>query len=161
MARSVILGNSRLTVGLNERGLVHDFYYPYVGLENLTTARSTHHRIGVWVDGVFSWTDEGDWVIEVDFSDQALISQVTMRSEKLGVEIISSDFVDYEFDAFCRIINVKNVKDHIQNVRLFMHQVFELSAHGRGDTALRSSDRRGGVLRAHRLNTEGYLGLTG
>ena len=136
MARSVILGNSRLTVGLNERGLVHDFYYPYVGLENLTTARSTHHRIGVWVDGVFSWTDEGDWVIEVDFSDQALISQVTMRSEKLGVEIISSDFVDYEFDAFCRIINVKNVKDHIQNVRLFMHQVFELSAHGRGDTAL-------------------------
>ena len=36
-------------VGLNENGLVHDFYYPYVGLENLTTARSMQHKIGVWV----------------------------------------------------------------------------------------------------------------
>jgi hypothetical protein len=45
----------RLQSGLNEKGLVHDFYYPYVGLENLTTARMQPHHIGVWVDGDFSW----------------------------------------------------------------------------------------------------------
>lgn len=136
MARSVILGNGRLTVGLNEKGLVHDFYYPYVGLENLTTARSTHHRIGVWVDDSFSWVDEQEWQSSVDFSDQALVAQVTLKNEKLGVEITTNDFVDYEYDAFCRILRVKNTSEHIKNIRIFMHQVFELSSNGRGDTAL-------------------------
>lgn len=141
MARSVILGNGRLTVGLNEHGLVHDFYYPYVGLENLTTARSTHHRIGVWVDGTFSWTDSNDWQISVDFSDQALVSQVKMQSSSLGIELITNDFVDYELDAFCRIITIKNSTEQIKNVRLFLHQVFELSSNGRGDTALYVPDK--------------------
>ena len=44
-----VLSNGQIFVGLDENGLVHDFYYPYVGLENLTTARSTQHKIGVWV----------------------------------------------------------------------------------------------------------------
>jgi GH15 family glucan-1,4-alpha-glucosidase len=62
MARPVVLSNGQLFVGLDENALVHDFYYPYVGLENLTNARSLQHKIGVWVDGVFSWTDDGTWV---------------------------------------------------------------------------------------------------
>lgn len=136
MGRAVILGNGRLTVGLNEKGLVHDFYYPYVGLENLTTARSTHHRLGVWVNGEFSWTDDDHWQISVDFSDQALVATTTMTSDRLNVEIQTTDFVDYEFDAFCRIVSVKNLSETTKEIRLFMHQVFELSAHGRGDTAL-------------------------
>ncbi|MBP7767169.1 hypothetical protein KA068_01460, partial [Candidatus Saccharibacteria bacterium] len=61
MARLAVLSNGSLSVGLNEHGLVHDFYYPYVGLDNLTTARSVHHKIGVWVDGRFSWVDDGSW----------------------------------------------------------------------------------------------------
>ena len=40
MGRPVVLSNGQLFVGLDENGLVHDFYYPYVGLENLTNARS-------------------------------------------------------------------------------------------------------------------------
>jgi GH15 family glucan-1,4-alpha-glucosidase len=33
VARPVMLGNGSLTVGLDENGLVHDFYYPYVNRE--------------------------------------------------------------------------------------------------------------------------------
>jgi GH15 family glucan-1,4-alpha-glucosidase len=140
MARSVILGNGRLTVGLNEKGLVHDFYYPYVGLENLTTARSIHHRIGVWVNGEFSWTDADEWSIQADFSSEALISVIVMTNKRLGIRLATQDFVDYEYDAFCRMISVKNISGAHQEVRLFMHQVFEISRGGRADTALYEPD---------------------
>ncbi len=136
MGRPVVLGNGALTVGLNEHGLVNDFYYPYVGLDNLTTARSAHHMIGVWVDGTFSWVDDGSWQIIVDFEDDALISHVAMENAKLGIKLVLNDFVDSEFNAFCRSIIVTNHHDQNREIRLFMHQVFQISRAGRADTAL-------------------------
>ncbi len=136
MGRSVILGNGRLTVGLNERGMVHDFYYPYVGLDNLTTARSVHHKIGIWVDGNFSWADDEGWVSEVTLAPDALVSEVTLTHAGLQIMLKLIDFVDYEVDAFCRIITVHNDGEEHRSVRLFMHQVFEISRAGRADTAL-------------------------
>jgi GH15 family glucan-1,4-alpha-glucosidase len=136
MARSVILGNSGLTVGLDESGLVHDFYYPYVGLENLTTARSKAHHIGVWVDGDFSWIHESDWQKDITFNDDALVSNITMTHEKLQIGLHFEDFVDCHQDIFARKVRVRNLKGHTRHVRLFFHQVFQISAHGRADTAL-------------------------
>ncbi len=136
MGRPVMLGNGSLTVGLNEQGLVHDFYYPYVGLDNLTTARSVHHKLGVWVDGLFSWVDDGSWNIKVDFEVDALVSNIRMNSQKLGVELLFRDFVDHEFNSFCRMITVTNIADVDRDIRLFMHQVFQISRGGRADTAL-------------------------
>ena len=77
-----MLGNGSLTVGINEQGLVHDFYYPYVGLDNLNTSRSMHHMIGVWIDGDFTWVDDGSWETTVDFESEALVSVVKMDSTK-------------------------------------------------------------------------------
>ena len=136
MGRPVFLGNGSLTVGLNEAGLVHDFYYPYVGLDNLTTARSMDHKIGVWVDDQFSWVDEYDWGVHVDFEKDALVSDVALTNNKLQVSLNLSDFVDNEFNAFFRQITVKNLADHERTIRVFMHQVFQISRAGRGDTAL-------------------------
>lgn len=136
MGRPVMLGNGSLTVGLNEQGLVHDFYFPYVGLENLTTARSVHHKIGVWIDGAFSWVDDGSWNISVDFEADALVSTVTMQSDALAVTLNFQDFVDSEINAFCRLITVANASDDAREIRVFMHQVFQISSGGRADTAL-------------------------
>lgn len=136
MGRPVILGNGSLTVGLNEQGLVHDFYFPFVGLENLTTARSLHHKIGVWVDGVFSWVDDGSWSTIVNFEDEALVSDVSMRSDKLSLELHFEDCVVSDENTFVRAVTVKNHTDHAREVRVFMHQVFEISRSGRADTAL-------------------------
>ncbi|MBC7581517.1 glycoside hydrolase family 15 protein [Aeromicrobium sp.] len=140
MGRPVILGNGSLTIGLNEIGLVHDFYYPYVGLENLTTARSMNHRIGVWVDGNFSWVDDGNWSTSVDFESDALITIIELKNEQLGVCLSLTDFVDSEHNAFCRQITVHNLHDDARSIRLFMHQVFEISRAGRADTALFEPD---------------------
>lgn len=136
MGRPVILGNGSLTVGLEESGLVHDFYYPYVGLDNLTTARSLPHKIGVWVDGVFSWVDASEWKTSVDFEPDVLVSRVVMLNESLQLELTLRDFVDHEFNAFCRQVTVRNMTDQERQVRIFFHQVFQISRAGRGDTAL-------------------------
>lgn len=136
MGRPVMLGNGSLTVGLNEDGLVHDFYYPYVGLDNLTTARSLPHKIGVWVDGNFSWVDDATWETKVDFSSDALVTNITMEHSQLQLRLELTDFVDHEFNAFCRQVTVHNLKNTDRSVRLFFHQVFEISRAGRGDTAL-------------------------
>ncbi|HEX3568374.1 MAG TPA: glycoside hydrolase family 15 protein [Candidatus Saccharimonadales bacterium] len=136
MGRPVMLGNGSLTVGLNEQGMVHDFYYPYVGLDNLTNARSMHHKVGVWVDGQFSWVDDGSWNISVSFESDAMVSIIRMQSDRFQVELLFNDFVDSDFNAFCRRITVNNLSDQYKNVRIFMHQVFQISRAGRADTAL-------------------------
>jgi len=132
-----MLGNGQLTVGLNEQGLVHDFYYPYVGLDNLTTARSVHHKIGVWIDGTFSWVgDDEGWDSHADFETDALVSDITWTHRKLQLTLRAHDFVDPRVNAFCRQIEVINNADHHREIRVFMHQVFQISRAGRADTAL-------------------------
>jgi GH15 family glucan-1,4-alpha-glucosidase len=136
MGRPVVLSNGQLFVGLDENGLVHDFYYPYVGLDNLTNARSSQHKIGVWVDGVFKWTNDGSWHIDIDFDADALVSNVVMKSDDLQLTLQLSDFVDTEYNALIRCMQVTNDADHKREIRLFMHQVFEISRAGRADTAM-------------------------
>ena len=136
MSRPVILSNGQLAVGLNEHGLVHDFYYPYVGLDNLTTARSMNHKIGVWVDGTFSWVDDSSWQIDTSFDNDALVSDITMTNDKLSISIKLADFVDSSVNAFIRQAVVKNLSDTKREIRLFFHQVFQISNEGSSDTAL-------------------------
>lgn len=136
MGRPVVLSNGQLFVGLDESGLVHDFYYPYVGLDNLTNARSSQHKIGIWVDGQFSWTDDGSWDISVDLDQDAMISNIQMKSSALGITIEGQDFVDIEYNALVRCFKITNEHDIERDIRLFMHQVFQISRAGRADTAL-------------------------
>ena len=47
MAKTVILSNGNLNIGLNEFGLVSDFYFPDNGYENHTLGRDLFHHVGV------------------------------------------------------------------------------------------------------------------
>ena len=136
MGRPVVLSNGQMFVGLDENGLVHDFYYPYVGLENLTTARSTHHKIGVWVDGQFKWTDDGSWEVSMDFEIDALISSIKLHSNDLAITLELQDYIDKDYNALVRHITITNNAEQERDIRLFMHQVFQISREGRADTAL-------------------------
>lgn len=142
MSRSVILSNGQLAVGLNDYGLVHDFYYPYVGLDNLTTARSMHHKLGIWVDDTFSWVDDGSWKIDPNFESDALISHIRMTNKKLSLSLLLTDFVDSEKNAFIRKVTVKNLAKSDREVRIFFHQVFQISNEGTSDTALYEPDEQ-------------------
>jgi GH15 family glucan-1,4-alpha-glucosidase len=136
MGRPVVLSNGQLFVGLDENGLVHDFYYPYVGLENLTNARSTAHKIGVWVDGLFKWTDDGSWDVDVDFQANAMVSKIKLHSNELALTLNLEDYVDSETNSLIRHIEIVNERDEEREVRIFNHQVFQISRAGRADTAI-------------------------
>ena len=137
MARAAILGNGNLTVGLDESGLVHDFYFPHVGQDNLTTARSMHHKIGVWVNGNFSWTDDSNkWSCRTELSECSLKANSVFSSIDGQVSIHTIDFVDHKYNFFGRKFYVKNNSDQDLEVRLFLHQVFQISSYSRSDTAL-------------------------
>ncbi len=136
MGRPVVLSNGQLFVGLDESGLVHDFYYPYVGLDNLNNARSSDHKIGVWVDSMFRWVNDGSWTIDVRFEADALVSNITMHSDELQIRLHFTDFVDHHDTALIRRVEVVNEADHARDIRLFMHQVFQISRAGRADTAM-------------------------
>lgn len=127
MARPIVLSNGELHVGLNNYGLVHDFYYPYVGLANHSAGKSTRHRVGVWIDGQISWLDTpGEWQFTFRYPHGALIGHTIAKNESLQVLLEIDDFVDSQMSAFMRNVHVVNLSSQAREIRLFMHQAFAI-----------------------------------
>jgi len=126
MARPIVLSNGELHVGINKYGLVHDFYYPYVGYENHAAGKSLRHRVGVWIDGKISWLDDNEagWTFRYHYLSQALIGHTVAKNDHLGILVEFDDVVDAHLSAFIRNIHVVNLWDTPREVRLFMHQAF-------------------------------------
>lgn len=125
MARPIVLGNGELHVGLNKYGLVHDFYYPYVGYENHAAGAKLRHKVGVWVDGIISWLDdENVWTFKFGYPHTSLIGHTLAKNESLGIIIEFDDCVDAEISVFMRNIHVVNLNDQPREIRLFMYQAF-------------------------------------
>jgi GH15 family glucan-1,4-alpha-glucosidase len=125
VARPIVLGNGELHVGLNKYGLVHDFYYPYVGLENHSAGAKLRHKVGIWVEGALSWLDdEGQWTFTFGYPHTSLIGHTLAKNESLGIILEFDDCVDSEISAFMRNIHVVNLRDSAREVKLFMYQPF-------------------------------------
>jgi GH15 family glucan-1,4-alpha-glucosidase len=136
MARPIVLSNGELHVGINKYGLVHDFYFPYVGLENHAAGKSLRHRVGVWIDGQLSWLDDPGWEFTFRFPHRALIGHTIAKNEAMGVLLECDDVVDSAVSAFMRNIHVVNLRDYPREIRLFMHQAFVIGdARSNTDTA--------------------------
>lgn len=137
MARPIVLSNGELHVGINRFGLVHDFYFPYVGLENHAAGQHLRHRVGVWIDGEISWLDgDTDWQFRFRYPHQALIGHTIAKNERLGVLLEFDDVVDSAMSAFMRNIHVVNLWDRPREIRLFTHQAFAIGdARSNTDTA--------------------------
>ena len=126
MARPLVLSNGELHVGINTFGLVHDFYFPYVGLENHSAGHSLRHLVGVWIDGSISWLNNGDWAFTFRYPHAALIGHTLAKNEKIGIILEFDDFVDTGLSAFMRNIHIVNLWNKSRDVRLFMHQAFAI-----------------------------------
>lgn len=135
MARPIILSNGELHVGINNFGLVHDFYYPYVGGENHAEAHNLRHHIGVWADGQFAWLGDPAWELKFSYIPETLIGIVTATHTGLGLMLEFTNGVDAGQAAFIRNIHVINLTARSRDVRLFMHQNFIISNSYASDTA--------------------------
>lgn len=126
MARPIVLSNGELHVGINRFGMVHDLYFPYVGLENHAAGNSPRHKIGVWIDGHLSWLDDGNWTIDFSYPHRALIGHTTARNDNLGILLEFEDVVDTQMSALIRNIHVVNLRSEDREIRLFMHQALAI-----------------------------------
>lgn len=125
MHRPIVLSNGELNVGLNNFGMVHDFYYPYVGFENHSSGSDPRHRIGIWINGELSWLDSpGDWKFTFRYPHSALIGHTIAKNERMGIILEFDDFVDAYECAFVRNIHIVNLQNQAREVRLFTHQAF-------------------------------------
>lgn len=158
MARPTVLSNGRLLVGLNESGLVQDFYYPYVGQSNMTNARHSEHKIGVSIDGEFSWvTDEG-WESSYFYEENALVGHNFYKNDSLMISIDSISFTDIYDDIYCRQFKVTNLSKDSRNIKIYFHQMFQISANGRADTAMYVPANHP-YIHVYRGNTSFIIGL--
>lgn len=125
MTRHVILGNGNMLVCTDKNALIRDFYYPYVGQENHVSGNV--HRIGVWVDGAFSWLTQEDWEINIRYKKDSLVSDVKAINHKLGVELSMVEAVHFEKNVYLRNLKVKNNFDSKREIRVFFSQHFHIS----------------------------------
>lgn len=134
MSRSIVLSNGELCVALDDHGLVRDIYYPHVGLEDHVRGHYIH-RIGVWVEGAFSWLGGEGWRIVISCEEDALASVITAYHERLGIELRFTDIVYNERAVFLRRVTVKNLSDRRREIKLYFGHQFEIyKSHG-SDTA--------------------------
>ena len=136
MARAVTLGNGSLLVGIDNQGLVRDLYYPYVGHSNHVSGASGNfcHRIGIYVDGQFSWLNHDNWEINIGSNVETSVGSMTAVNHHLGVMLSSLDAVHNEHNVFIRSVKVKNLRGRDRLIKIFFSQQFRISESRRGDT---------------------------
>lgn len=133
MAKRLTFSNGQLQVNLGPHGLVEGLYFPYIGLEDHVPGLT--HRIGVWVDGRISWLNGDDWTHRARLSHAGPVGHTVMVNDSLGVLLEFEDFVQAESSAFIRNIHIVNIKPYQRQVRLFLHQAFDIGSNLLPDTA--------------------------
>lgn len=133
MSKSLILANGNIMVGLDERGLVSDFFFPYVGVEN--HVRGEAHKIGIWQRGKLSWLSDSVWETTIDLHQDTFVGTMRCYNKETHLELLFTDVVYNEKNIFIRKIDVINHTEHKEEIKLFFHQVFSLYSTAQEDTA--------------------------
>lgn len=133
MAKTLVLGNGSVLVGLDNFGQVRDFYYDYVGLENHMTEESVC-KIGTYLDGKISWLDDGNWDITIDYRADTLASKIHAVNNSLQVELDFLDVVYNEKPIFLRKITVHNKDVKKREIKLVVNHQFRMYGTPKKDT---------------------------
>ena len=133
MPRDIPVGNGSLLVTFDELYRIRDIYFPHVGKENHSEGHP--FRFGVWINGAFSWISDDSWKRELRYETETLVTSVSLKNEKLGLDMTANDAVDVHSNVFLRRLVVRNLAAEPREVRLFFHHDFYISETEVGDTA--------------------------
>src|SRR5438093_451836 len=133
MPRPLVLGNGRLHIAIDRELNIRDLYWPYVGLHNHLSGNRV--RIGIWIDGAFSWLSDRDWTRSLGYKANSLTTEVTLERPGLGVSITLNDCVHHSEDILLRRVSVRNRWGHDRQVRLFFAHDFHIAETDIADTA--------------------------
>ena len=133
MPRHLVAGNGKMLINLDRHGFIQDLYYPYVG--QLNHVGGYPCRVGLWVEGQFTWLNEAGWNIELQYEPDSLVTRVTATHPVLGITLTINDGVHQRESIFLRRFIVFNHFAHDREVRLFFHQDLVINETEVGDTA--------------------------
>ena len=149
MPRDLPVGNGQMLVAFDDLYRVRDLYWPNVGMPNHTCGHL--QRFGAWVDGQFAWIESPGWERELRYVEDSLVTHVRLRHERLGIELICRDAVDYWSPVYFRSVRVTDLALRARDVRLFFHQDLSIGESAIGDTV--NYDPQTGGLVHYKDNT--------
>ena len=132
MPRNIPIGNGEMLVAFDDLYRIRDLYWPHVGQPNHTCGHL--QRFGVWVDGHFAWVDSSGWTREMAYKRDSLVTEVRLRHERLGLEVVCHDAVDYFSPVFFRRVTVCDLLGRARDVRVFFHADLSVGESPVGDT---------------------------
>lgn len=153
MARDIPVGNGDLLINFDELYRVRDLYYPCVGRYNHTGGHV--QRFGIWADGVFAWIDDPSWTRELHYRPDTLVTDVRLVNEKLGLEVVCTDAVDFHEPVYLRRMRVRDRRGAAggvggagaaRDVRVFYHIDLSIKESPVGDTCDYDPETAGLVL---------------
>lgn len=144
MPRSTVVGNGNLLVTLDDKLMVRDIYFPYVGLED-HTAYGHFHKIGIFTDNQINWLHSKKFKTKVEYIKDSLTTHNKTTNSEIGISLTFNDFVYPSRNIFIRKIMVHNEEERDRHVKLYFNQDFNLYGAKLKDTALYDPDT-GGVL---------------
>src|SRR5438105_178329 len=132
MPRDIPVGNGHLLVNFDDRYQLRDIYFPHVGKENQSAGHP--FRLGVWLDGNFSWLTDG-WTIDQRYVQDTLATDVTLTNASERITIACTDVVDFHEHALIRRFTITNDGAAERAAKIFFHHDFHIHEQEVGDTA--------------------------
>ncbi len=139
MPRDLPIGNGSLLIAFDSQYRLADFYFPHVGMENHAAAR---FRFGVWADGALHWIEQRQWKKSLGYLRDTLVTDVVCENEAIGLRLNCYDAVDADANVYVRKIVVRNTRDEMRLVKLFLHHDLNLYGNAIGDTAMFDPESR-------------------
>lgn len=141
MPRSIVTGNGNLLVCLNQKNLLEDLYFPYVGMEN-QIAYEHWHRLGVYIDQRFSWLNDEMWEHKINYLPETLVTDSMAKNQQFLLTLLFNDFVYPTENFFMRKIRIKNDANYDRELQLFFNQDLHLYGEKLEDTAFYEPEHR-------------------
>jgi GH15 family glucan-1,4-alpha-glucosidase len=138
--RSLVIGNGNVLVGFDANYSVRDLYFPRVGDANQTMGNVC--RTGFFVDGRFAWLDEPAWERQLGYSEDSLVSDVTLKHDRLGITVKFADYVDLARNWFIRNVEVTSAAGFATG-RVFFHYDWYIEGSDIGNTVAYDPRHRG------------------
>ncbi|MBS1722135.1 MAG: glycoside hydrolase family 15 protein [Armatimonadetes bacterium] len=132
MPRPLVYGNGRLLIAFDRRHRARDLFWPNIGYPNHLLGHMM--RVGVWVDGQFSWCDGEDWEIDQRYAGDSLVGESVWRSWKQGLEIHVKEAVDPARPVFVRRFETTDLRGANRTVEFFFTQNLVLGQSDVGNT---------------------------
>ncbi|MDQ1911708.1 glycoside hydrolase family 15 protein [Paenibacillus sp. GD4] len=133
MPRPLAIGNGKFLINLDRHTFMRDLYYPYVG--QLNHVGGYQCRVGIWVDGTFTWLSDPEWNFHLSYVEDSLVTQVTASHYHLGITLYINDGVHQRETIYLKRIRVHNHWDKVREVRMFFNQDLVINETEVGDTA--------------------------